>query len=565
MGASVVNALASRLDVEVDRNGKIYWMSFQRGNAGIFDGDGPKASFEESSGLRQIGKVAAKVTGTRVKWWFDRQIFLNEAELSIEDIYARARQTSYLVPGLTLIVNDNRLKTKTSETFFHKGGISEFCSFLRPDEPVGEVIRISGSGEYTETVPVLDEKGHMMPTEVARTMGVDIAMQWGNGYETTNSSFVNIISTPKGGTHTQGFERAITKVMNDALRSTKTLKNNEGDVIKDDVLEGLTAVVTVRMSEPQFEGQTKEVLGTAAATKIVAAVVAEEMEKFFNTTKRIEKATAKAILEKIANASRTRISARAHKDLQRRKNALESSSLPTKLSDCRSDDTARTELFIVEGDSALGTTKAARNSEFQAILPIRGKILNVQKASLSQMLENTECASIIQVIGAGSGKSFSLEDARYGRIILMSDADVDGAHIRCLLLTLLCRYMRPLIEDGRVFAAIPPLHRIDVVGGKRGEIHYTYSDDEMKRVLADLTKNGKRWKEPVQRYKGLGEMDADQLRETTMDPEKRTLRRITMKDAAAAEAMFELLMGNEVAPRKEFISTAEIDRDRIDA
>ncbi len=565
VGASVVNALASRLDVEVDRNGKIYWMSFQRGNAGIFDGDGPKASFEESSGLRQIGKVAAKVTGTRVKWWFDRQIFLKEAELSIEDIYARARQTSYLVPGLTLIVNDNRAKTKSSETFFHKGGISEFCSFLRPDEPVGEVIRISGTGDYTETVPVLDEKGHMMPTEVDRTMGVDIAMQWGNGYEATTSSFVNIISTPKGGTHTQGFERAITKVMNDMLRSTKTLKNNEADVIKDDVLEGLTAVVTVRMSEPQFEGQTKEVLGTAAATKIVAAVVADEMEKFFNSTKRIERATAKLILEKIANASRTRVSARAHKDLQRRKNALESSSLPTKLSDCRSDDTDRTELFIVEGDSALGTTKAARNSEFQAILPIRGKILNVQKASLSQMLENTECASIIQVIGAGSGKSFNLDDARYGRIILMSDADVDGAHIRCLLLTLLCRYMRPLIEDGRVFAAIPPLHRIDVVGGKRGELHYTYSDDEMKKVLADLTKNGKRWKEPVQRYKGLGEMDADQLRETTMDPDKRTLRRITMKDATAAEAMFELLMGNDVAPRKEFIATAEIDRDRIDA
>ena len=565
VGASVVNALASRLDVEVDRNGKIYLMSFQRGNAGIFDGDGPKASFEESSGLRQIGKVAAKVTGTRVKWWFDRQIFLKEAELSIEDIYARARQTSYLVPGLTLIVNDNRAKAKSSETFFHKGGISEFCSFLRPDEPVGEVIRISGTGDYTETVPVLDEKGHMMPTEVDRTMGVDIAMQWGNGYEATTSSFVNIISTPKGGTHTQGFERAITKVMNDMLRSTKTLKNNEADVIKDDVLEGLTAVVTVRMSEPQFEGQTKEVLGTAAATKIVAAVVADEMEKFFNSTKRIERATAKLILEKIANASRTRVSARAHKDLQRRKNALESSSLPTKLSDCRSDDTDRTELFIVEGDSALGTTKAARNSEFQAILPIRGKILNVQKASLSQMLENTECASIIQVIGAGSGKSFNLDDARYGRIILMSDADVDGAHIRCLLLTLLCRYMRPLIEDGRVFAAIPPLHRIDVVGGKRGELHYTYSDDEMKKVLADLTKNGKRWKEPVQRYKGLGEMDADQLRETTMDPDKRTLRRITMKDATAAEAMFELLMGNDVAPRKEFIATAEIDRDRIDA
>ena len=565
VGASVVNALSSRLDVEVDRDGKIYWMSFQRGTPGIFDGDGPKAPFEEKSGLRVIGKVAAKVTGTRIKYWADKQIFLKEAELNIEDIHARARQTSYLVPGLTLIVNDNRTKTKSSETFFHKGGISEFCSFLRPDEQIGEVIRISGTGTYTETVPVLDEKGHMMPTEVDREMGVDIAMQWGNGYDTTLSSFVNIISTPKGGAHVQGFERAITKAFNDALRATKTLKNNEADVIKDDVMEGLTAVVTVRMSEPQFEGQTKEVLGTAAATKIVAAVVAEEMKNFFATTKRIEKATGKAALEKAAQASRTRISARAHKDLQRRKNALESSSLPTKLSDCRSDDTARTELFIVEGDSALGTTKAARNSEFQAILPIRGKILNVQKASLSQMLENNECASIIQVIGAGSGRSFTLDDARYGRVILMSDADVDGAHIRCLLLTLLYRYMRPLIEDGRVFAAIPPLHRIDVVGGKRGEVHYTYSDDEMKKLTAELTKAGKRWKEPIQRYKGLGEMDADQLRETTMDPEQRTLRRVTMNDAVAAEAIFELLMGNEVAPRKEFISSAEIDRERIDA
>jgi DNA gyrase subunit B len=565
VGASVVNALASRLDVEVDRDGKIYWMSFKRGHAGIFEGEGINASFTEKSGLRVIGKVSAKVTGTRIKWWFDKQIFLKEAELAIEDIYARARQTSYLVPGLTLIVNDSRTKAKTTETFFHKGGISEFCTFLRPDDPVGEVIRISGTGAYTENVPVLDEKGHMTPTEVEREMGVDIAMQWGNGYEATVASFVNIISTPKGGTHVAGFEKAITKAVNDALRATKTLKNNEADVIKDDVQEGLTAVVTVRMSEPQFEGQTKEVLGTAAAGKIVGQVVADEMKAFFNTTKRIDKATGRLILEKIANASRTRISARAHKDLQRRKNALESSSLPTKLSDCRSDDPTRTELFIVEGDSALGTTKAARNSEFQAILPIRGKILNVQKASLSQMLENNECASIIQVIGAGSGKSFDINDARYGRVILMSDADVDGAHIRCLLLTLFNSYMRPLVEAGRVFAAIPPLHRIDVMGGKKGEVHYTYSDDEMKKVIAQLKKDGKRWKEPIQRYKGLGEMDADQLRETTMDPNHRTLRRITMKDVTKAEAMFELLMGNEVAPRKDFISNADIDRERIDA
>jgi len=567
VGASVVNALASRLDVEVDRDGKIYWMSFKRGVAGVFEGDGPGASFEPQSGLRTIGKVSAKITGTRVKWWADKQIFIKDSQYDIEEIYTRARQTSYLVPGLTLEVNDNRTKEKTSETFFHKGGISEYCNFIQSDAPVGGVIRLIGKGHYQETVPVLDEKGHLEPKEVERDMDVDIAVTWGNGYETNIRSFVNIIATPKGGTHVQGFERALTKSFNDFLRSTGTLKKNEPDVIKDDILEGLTAVVTVRMQEPQFEGQTKEVLGTPAVTKIVQQVVTDELKKFFTTTKRIDKANGRLILEKVANAARTRISTRTHKDLQRRKNALESSALPAKLSDCRSEDVSRTELFVVEGESALGTTKAARNSEFQAILPLRGKILNVQKASLSQMLDNAECAAIIQVIGAGSGKSFSLEDVRYGRIILMSDADVDGAHIRCLLLTLIYRYMQPLIEDGRVFAAIPPLHRIEVLGsgGKKGEVHYTYSDDEMKKLLADLKKQGKKWREPIQRYKGLGEMDADQLRETTMDPDHRTLRRITIKDGADAEKIFELLMGNEVAPRKEFISAADIDRERIDA
>lgn len=567
VGASVVNALAVRLDAEVDRNGKIYWMSFQRGVAGIFAGAGPAAPFTPTSGLRTIGKVSSKITGTRIKWWSDAQIFLKEATLDIEDIFARARQTSFLVPGLTLIVNDNRVKDGTTNTFYHKGGISEYCEFLQPDEPVGDVIRIYGTGHYQETVPVLDEKGHLVSTEVERDMEVDIAMKWGMGFDTTFRSFVNIISTPKGGTHVLGFERAITKALNEALRSSNTLKKNEADVVKDDILEGLTAVVTVRMSEPQFEGQTKEVLGTAAATRIVAAVVADRLKEYFATTRRIDKANGRLILEKVAGAARTRISARAHKDLQRRKNALESSSLPTKLSDCRSEDVTRTELFIVEGESALGTTKAARNSEFQAILPIRGKILNVHKASLSQMLDNTECASIIQVLGAGSGKNFELESARYGRVILMSDADVDGAHIRCLLLTLLFRYMRPLIDAGRVYAAIPPLHRIETTGsgGKKGEYIYTYSDAEMKKITAGLTKAGKKWKEPIQRYKGLGEMDADQLRETTMNPNARTLRRITVTDAAAAEAMFELLMGSDVAPRKEFIASAEIDRDRIDA
>ncbi|MFM6979866.1 MAG: toprim domain-containing protein, partial [Micrococcales bacterium] len=287
------------------------------------------------------------------------------------------------------------------------------------------------------------------------------------------------------------------------------------------------------------------------------------------SSKRDDKAQAALLLEKIVTEMKSRISARTHKETQRRKNALENSSLPTKLVDCRSQETEGSELFIVEGDSALGTAKLARNSEFQALLPIRGKILNVQKASVSDMLSNTECASIIQVIGAGSGRSFDLDVARYGKVILMSDADVDGAHIRTLLLTLFFRYMRPLVEAGRVFAAVPPLHRVVVVnpGSKANDVIYTYSQAELETLLAKLEKQGKKYQEPIQRYKGLGEMDADQLAETTMDRSHRTLRRVTVSDAAVAEQVFELLMGNEVAPRRDFIveSADSFERERIDA
>ena len=566
VGASVVNALSERLDVEVDRDGLIHQMSFRRGTPGFFDGEGPKAAFSKKSGLRNGGKVNKKVTGTRIRWWSDRQIFIKEASLELTEIYDRARQTTFLIPGLAIEVRDER-KERTIERFQSTGGIAEYCEFLAPDSSLCDPIRIHGNGHFTESVPVLDEQSHMVTTDVDRDVVVDIALRWGNEYDTVVKSFVNIIATPKGGTHVTGFERSVTKSFNEALRSAKLLKTSEPDVIKDDVLEGLTGVITVRLAEPQFEGQTKEVLGTNAVTRIVSHVVSAQLKHFFNSSKRNEKAAARMILEKVANAARTRVAARAHKELQRRKTALESSSLPAKLSDCRSDDVLRTELFIVEGDSALGTAKQARNSEVQAILPIRGKILNVQKASLGDMLKNSECASIIQVIGAGSGRSFDLEAVRYGRIILMSDADVDGAHIRCLLLTLIHRYMRPLLDDGRVFAAVPPLHRIEVIGGKKGEYIYTYSDAEMRKTLADLDKKNKRWKEPIQRYKGLGEMDSDQLRETTMDSSHRTLRRITGNDIEAAEKVFELLMGNDVAPRKEFIieSAAEIDRERIDA
>jgi len=569
VGASVVNALSSRLDVEVDKSGATWSMSFRRGEPGVFAGEGPAADFTPDNTLHKGGRVKKTVTGTRVRYWADPQIFIKTATFAYDELVNRARQTSFLVPGLQIVLRDERGEEPVEESFKHDGGITEYCDFLAPDEPVSEVLRLQGEGSFKETVPVLDSKGHMTPQEVERELGVDVALRWGTGYESELRSFVNIIATPKGGTHVQGFERGVTKTFNDTLRTTRLLKSGDPDVVKDDVLEGITAVVTVRLAEPQFEGQTKEVLGTPAVTRIVNQVVSRELKAFLTSTKAAEKAKARQVMEKVVAASRTRLMARQQRDNQRRKNALESSALPAKLADCRAGDAERTELFIVEGDSALGTAKSARDSEFQALLPIRGKILNVQKASVGDMLKNVECSSIIQVVGAGSGRTFDLDQARYGRIIFMADADSDGAHIRCLLATLFFRYMRPLVEQGRVFSAVPPLHRIELTNPKKGQdkYQYTYSDAELQRTLADLKRRNVRWKDPIQRYKGLGEMDADQLAETTMDPRHRTLRRLTVDDAEQAAAVFELLMGNEVAPRKEFIvqSAYDVDSDLIDA
>lgn len=575
VGASVVNALSARLDVEVDRNSATHSISFRRGVPGMFTEQGPDSPFDPANGLRKGKRVPKTRTGTRVRYWADRQIFLKDAKLSLDTLHQRARQTAFLVPGLTIVVRDERSLGESEgngtveETFRFDGGISEFCEYLAQDKAVCDVLRLTGQGIFKETVPVLDDRGHMTPTEVTRELGVDVALRWGTGYDTNVKSFVNIIATPKGGTHVSGFERSLTKTVNEALRSAKMLRVAEDDVVKDDALEGLTAVVTVRLAEPQFEGQTKEVLGTSAANRIVANVIAKELKEFLTSTKRDARAQARAVLEKAVAAARTRIAARQHKEAQRRKTALETSSLPAKLADCRSDDVERSELFIVEGDSALGTAKLARNSEFQALLPIRGKILNVQKASVSDMLKNAECGAIIQVIGAGSGRTFDIDTARYGKIVLLVDADVDGAHIRILLLTLFQRYMRPMVEAGRVFAAVPPLHRIELVQPKRGQDKYiyTYSDNELRETLLEFQRKNIRFKDSIQRYKGLGEMDADQLAETTMDPRHRTLRRINIGDLESSEQVFDLLMGNEVAPRKEFItsSAATLDRSRIDA
>ncbi len=566
VGASVVNALSSRLDVDVDRNGATHSMSFRRGVPGVFAGDGPDASFTPGSQLRKTGKVAKGVTGTRITYWPDRQIFLPGAELSLNQLLARARQTSFLVPGLELVVTDARTAEVSVESFKHDGGISEFCEYLSSGTPVSDVVRLQGQDSFTETVPMLDDAGAMTPTDVERDLDVDIALRWSADYDSRVVSFVNIIATPKGGTHVSGFERGLTRAFARGFEGTRLLKANE-EVVKDDVLEGLTAVVTVRLAEPQFEGQTKEVLGTPPVTRLVTKVVERELGAFLTSNKAAVRSQARAVMEKVVAASRTRVQARAHKDAQRRKNALESSTLPAKLVDCRSTDLDRTELFIVEGNSALGTAKLARDSEFQALLPIRGKILNVQKASVGDMLKNAECASIIQVVGAGSGRTFDLDAARYSKIIFMADADSDGAHIRTLLATLFFKYMRPLVDAGRIYSAVPPLHRFELINPKKGEDKYiyTYTEAEYRRKLAELTKRNQNFKEP-QRYKGLGEMDADQLADTTMNPRHRTLRRLTVDDAEGAARTFEILMGNDVAPRKEFIieGAYSLDAERID-
>ncbi|MFN8085504.1 MAG: DNA topoisomerase IV subunit B [Microbacterium sp.] len=573
VGASVVNALSERLDVEVDRGGKTYAMSFHRGEPGIFAGPGPDSPFtpfDKASELRVVGKTSRGVTGTRIRYWADRQIFTKDAAFHLDELEQRARQTAFLVPGLQIDIADERGDEVSVTSYRFDGGISEFADFLAPDTAVTDTWRLTGSGTFTETVPVLQPGGAMVPTEVERVCDVDIAVRWGTGYETVSRSFVNIIATPKGGTHLAGFEQGLMKVLRAQVdQNARKLKVGNDKLEKDDILAGLTAVLTVRLPEPQFEGQTKEVLGTPAVRAIVANVVSKALTERFASPKRDDKAQTALVLEKVVSEMKARISARTHKETQRRKNALESSSLPVKLADCRTSDVTQTELFIVEGDSALGTAKHARNSEYQALLPIRGKILNVQKASISDMLSNAECAAIIQTIGAGSGRSFDLDAARYGKVILMSDADVDGAHIRTLLLTLFFRYMRPLIEAGRVYAAVPPLHRVVVMnpGTKPNETIYTYSEQEVHALLAKLQKSGKRWQEPVQRYKGLGEMDADQLAETTMDRAGRLLRRVRVQDAEAASSVFELLMGSDVAPRRDFIvsSSDRLDRESIDA
>ena len=665
VGSSVVNALSSRLDVEVDRDGKTHHMAFHQGHPGVYaDADpvnpSPDSPFKRTrknkpTELEIIGKVSPKTTGTRIRYWYDPEIFNKTAEFSYEQLIDRVRQTSFLVPGLKItIVDENVPETNGADTvgtepnedvavvaeslnanetanatesfsgedspldgfaelsddasvdgdteapdeedfslssatevvdgafgeqpahprtveFLHTGGVKDFVDFLSKGEPISDIWRIQGEGTYKEETQAVGEGGELHAQEIERTCGVDIALRWVNGYDTTIMSFVNIVETPGGGMHVDGFMNAITKqirkaVEDNARKLKVNLKDSAMKVERDDIQAGLVAVVTARVAEPQFQGQTKDVLGTAQVKPIVTRLTDKQFGEMITGSKRGYKEQSARVLEKIVGEMHARIQSRKAKEVTRRKNALESASMPAKLSDCQPGNDDVAELFIVEGDSALGTAKAARNAGFQALLPIRGKILNVQKASITQMLSNKECAAIIQVVGAGSGQSFDIEQSRYHKIIMMTDADVDGAHIRILLLTLFYRYMRPLIEHGYVYAAVPPLHRIALTGSHKGEYIYTYSDDELAGKLADLDKKRIGYNDDIQRYKGLGEMDADQLADTTMDPRTRMLRRIRMEDAAQASEIFNLLMGDEVPPRKQFIvdNADDFDRSKID-
>ncbi|MEV4056097.1 DNA topoisomerase IV subunit B [Amycolatopsis sp. NPDC049688] len=565
VGASAVNALSHRFDVTVKQDGKVHQMSFKHGVPGTFDAPGPKAKFTRRSGLNVVGKMKrGERSGTSIRYWYDARYFESGAALDVEGVRAKLRNTAFLVPGVTYVLRTAIEDTINEETFHFPHGLVDMVDFLTPsgEKPVCGTLLITGEGTYKENAA--DAAG-VMQSNVERHAEIEVALRWGTGYERTVECFTNTIRNVHGGTHRRGFDRAVTKALQEAISKTRgLLKPKEDMPTLEDVLEGMTAVVHVRLPEPQFTSQTKDELSTAGITRVLQGIVDKHVKAW--TEDRKTKSEAKVVLQKVVDASRVRLTQKQQKDAARRKTALEGAAMPPKLVDCRTTGVSRSELFLVEGDSALGSARMARVSEYQALLPLRGKILNVQKASLGDTLKNAEIASIVQVLGAGTGRTFDLTTMRYGRVILMADADVDGSHIRTLLITLFAKYMRPVIEDGRLYAAMPPLHKL-VTKGRNPETHFTFTQREMEQKFAELEKAGKSIVTPVPRFKGLGEMDADELWETTMNPATRSVRRITMDDAEAAEAALELLMGEKVEPRRNWLvaSSDRVDREAIDA
>ena len=505
VGVSVVNALSTSMEVQVKRDGKIYEIAFKRGVT--------------TKPLTVVGTTAE--TGTRVHFVPDPEIF-SVTTYSYETLRHRLRELSFLNHGITIGLHDERVEPVRSESFHFEGGISSFVEHLNRKKEVLNPEPIYFNGVKDATV-------------------VEIAMQYNDSYQENIYSFVNNINTEEGGTHLAGFKLALTRAANDFARKQGILKDKDSNLSGDDVREGLTCVISLKIREPQFEGQMKTKLGNSEVRGIVDSIVTEGLSEYFDENPAITK----RIIEKAIMASRAREAARKARELTRRKNALEVSSLPGKLADCSVKDPEQAEIYLVEGDSAGGSAKQGRDRRFQAILPLRGKILNVEKARLDKIFANAEIRTMITAFGTGISEDFDLSKRRYGKIIIMTDADVDGAHIRTLLLTFLYRYMKPLIEHGHVYIAQPPLYQI-----RKGKKHwYTYSDDELARKLDEVGRDGV----TVQRYKGLGEMNPEQLWETTMDPEGRTMLRVEMEDAEEADELFTILMGDKVEPRRQFI------------
>ena len=506
VGVSCVNALSEKMEVEVRRNGKRYGIEFMRGKT--------------SRPLYEIGE--AESTGTTVHFKPDNTIF-TETVYDYDILRLRLRELAFLNKGVTISLEDKR--DGRSETFHFKGGIIEFVKYVDANKD-----KINAEPIYVEGVK--------------DTNIVEVAMEYTDSYTENIFSYVNNINTEEGGTHLSGFKQALTRSINDYARKNNLLKENDENLSGDDCREGITAVISIKVQEPQFEGQTKTKLGNSEIRGIVDNLVTDQLEEFFEE----HPGEAKKIIEKAVMASRARAAARKARDLTRRKSILESSSLPGKLADCQSKDNTMTEIYLVEGDSAGGSAKQGRDRKFQAILPLRGKILNVEKARLDRMLSSDEIKNMITAFGCGIGEDFDLAKARYGKIIIMTDADVDGAHIATLLLTFFYRYMKPLITEGHVYIAKPPLYLI-----KKGQkAHsYAYTDEELKQQLDEIGKDNKNI--TIQRYKGLGEMNPEQLWETTMDPQYRTLLQVNLSDAAEADAIFSILMGDKVEPRRQFI------------
>lgn len=507
VGASVVNALSTRMEVEIKRNGKIYKQCYERGKT--------------VTPLEVIGE--SKKTGSKTTFWPDPEIF-ETTVFDFTTLEHRLREMAFLNKGIKIVFKDEREGQKKNETYHYEGGIKEFVQFINESkDPIHPDII------YFEVIKENCE--------------LEVAMQYTQSYSELVLGYANNINTTDGGTHIVGFKSALTRVFNDYGKKNKILKDSDDALTGEDVREGLTAIVSVKLEEPQFEGQTKAKLGNPDIRGFVETSTNENLTAFLEENP----AQAKAILEKCIKAARAREAARKARDLTRRKGALDSFSLPGKLADCSDKDPSVCEIFLVEGDSAGGSAKDGRDRKRQAILPLRGKILNVEKARLDKILNSDEIKNMITAFGCGIGDDFNIEKLRYHKIIIMTDADVDGAHIRTLLLTFLYRYMRPLIEGGYVYAAQPPLYQV-----KKGkDVYYTYSEEEQGRLMKSL--EDKSGKADIQRYKGLGEMDAEQLWETTMDYEHRTLIQITIEDSAEADQTFSTLMGDKVPPRKKFI------------